>query len=245
MSNLRSRVVSVLVVVSVHIADVGARRGIGLFRRGRRAFDAPGLRYAEAAARIPLGGKGPPLASPGRIALISSWDDDAALDRFAAEHPLAQRLAGGWHVRLEPTRVYGDWPEMPELPAEEERMEPDEPAAVLTLGRPRVRRLIPFVRTSRPAEALAVEHPAFVAGTALLRPPIAFVATFTLWRTVSEMRDYALGRPHPQHLDAIKADRAEPFHHHEAFARFRPYRAHGSWDGREPLAEAAGAARVA
>lgn len=218
-------------IVSVHIADVGLRRGLGLFRRGRRAFDAPGLRYAEAAARIPLGGTGPPLANPGKVALIASWDDDAALDRFLAGHPLAQRLADGWHVRLEPTRVYGAWPEMPELPAEEEHMAPDEPAAVLTLGRPRVRRLIPFVRTSRPAEALAVKHPAFVGGTALVRPPISFVATFTLWRSTAEMRDYALGRPDPAHLDAIKADRAEPFHHQEAFARFRPYAAEGEWDG--------------
>ena len=218
-------------IVSVHIADVGVRRGLGLFRRGRRAFEAPGLRYAEAAARVPLGGTGPPAANPGKVAVIASWDDDAALDRFLAEHPLAKRLEGGWHVRLEPTRVYGAWPEMPELPAEEERMDPDEPAAVLTLGRPRIRRLLPFVRTSRPAEELAVGHPAFVTGTALVRPPISFVATFTLWNSTSAMRDYALGRPDPAHLNAIKADRKEPFHHHEAFARFRPYRAEGEWNG--------------
>jgi hypothetical protein len=224
-------------IVSVHIADVGVRRGLGLFRRGRRAFDAPGLRYAEAAARIPLGGTGPPVANPGKVALIASWDDDAALERFLAEHPLAGHLADGWHVRLEPTRVYGAWPEMPELPAEEERMDPDEPAAVLTLGRPRVRRLIPFVRTSRPAEALAVGHPAFVTGTALVRPPISFVATFTLWSSTSAMRDYALGRPDPAHLNAIKADRTEPFHHQEAFARFRPYAAQGTWGGLTALGD--------
>jgi hypothetical protein len=218
-------------VVSVHIADIGARRGLGLFRRGKRAFDAPGLRYAEAAARVPLGGSGPPLARPGKVAVIASWDDDSHIDGFLAEHPLAGHLAGGWHVRLEPTRVYGHWPEMPELPAEEEKMDPDEPAAVLTLGRPRIRRLLPFVRTSRPAEVLAVGHPAYVTGTALVRPPISFVATFTLWSGTSAMRDYALGRPDPAHLNAIKADRKEPFHHHEAFARFRPYRAAGEWNG--------------
>ena len=229
-------------VVSVHIADVGARRGVGLLRRGRRAFEAPGLRYAEAAARIPLGGKGPPVPRPGKVAVIAAWDDDAAIDRFLGEHPLAEPLTSGWHVRLEPKRIVGAWPEMPELPTEDEKMDPEEPAMVLTLGRPKVPRLPQFIRTSRPAEALAVDHPAFVAGTALLRPPISFVATCTLWRSVREMRDYSLGRPHPQHLNAIKADRAESFHHHEAFVRFRPYAAHGRWDGREPLAEARSAA---
>jgi hypothetical protein len=235
---------SIEMVVSVHIADPGARTGLKLFRRGRRAFDAPGLRYAEAAARVPLGGKGPPLARPGKLAVIASWDDDAAIDRFLSEHPLAERLADGWHVRMEPRRIVGAWPEMDGLPAEEERMDPDEAAIVLTLGRPRVSQLPRFVRTSRPAEALAVENPAFVAGTALIRPPISFVATFTIWSSVNKMRDYALGRPDPRHLDAIKADRTKTFHHQEAFVRFRPYAAHGTWDGREPLSEArsAGAA---
>jgi hypothetical protein len=225
-------------IASVHIADVGARQGLRLFRGGRRAFDAPGLRYAEAAARVPLGGKGPPVPIPRKLAIIASWDDDAALERFLGEHPLAERLAGGWHVRLEPKRIVGAWPDMPGLPAEEEPMDADEPAVVLTLGRPRVPRLGRFIRTSRPAEKLAVAHPAFVAGTALLRPPIAFVSTFSVWRTVSEMRDYALGRPDPAHVDAIRADRKKTFHHQEAFVRFRPYASYGTWDGRDPLAAA-------
>jgi hypothetical protein len=221
------------VVVSVHIARTGPRRAVGLLRSGQR-LQAPGLRYAEAAGMVPLA-TAPPFPPRG-AALIAAWDDDAALDAFLAEHPVAKRLADGWHVRLEPRRVVGAWPEMPGLPGDELRMEPDEPAAVLTLGRPRLLRFPPFVRTSRPAEKLAVRHPAFVAGTALARLP-RFVATFTLWRTVEEMRDYSLGRPDPAHVNAIKADRRKTFHHQEAFVRFRPYAARGSWDGRDPLAE--------
>jgi hypothetical protein len=114
-------------------------------------------------------------------------------------------------------------------------MDSEEPATVLTLGRPRLLRFPPFVRTSRAAERLAVDHPAMVKGTAAARLP-RFVATFSIWRTVSEMRDYALGRPDPSHLDAIKADRANTFHHQEAFVRFRPYASSGSWGGGDPLA---------
>jgi len=114
-------------------------------------------------------------------------------------------------------------------------MQPDEPAAVLTLGRPRLLRFPRFVRTSRPAEKLAAEHPALVAGTAMARMP-RFVATFSLWRTVAEMRDYSLGRPDQRHVNAIKADRRKTFHHQEAFVRFRPYASRGTWKGRDPLA---------
>jgi hypothetical protein len=217
------------VIVWVHIAERGARRSLGLLARGRRPLDAPGLRYSEAAGLTPLAARVPKLP-PRETILISSWDDDAALDNF-----LAGRTVDGYHVRMHPTRIVGAWPDMPGLPAEEVPMDQDEPAAVLTLGRPRLLRLPAFVRTSRAAERLAVGHPGMVKGTAAARLP-RFVATFSIWRTVSEMRDYALGRPDPAHLNAIKADRANTFHHQEAFVRFRPYASSGSWNGRDPLA---------
>ncbi len=217
-------------IVSVHIAEGGVRRSLALLRKGARPLDAPGLRYAEAAGLVPLAGKAPPLPPRGTL-LISSWEDDDALDRFLIEKPI-----DGYHVRMRPTRIVGAWPDMPGLPAEEEPMEPDEPATVLTLGRPRLLHLGRFVRTSRGAERLAVEHPGMAKGTAAARLP-RFVATFSIWRTVSEMRDYALGRPDPGHFDAIKADRKKTFHHQEAFVRFRPYASSGSWGGRDPVAE--------
>lgn len=224
-------------IVSVHLADLGVRRSLALARPGAPAVKAPGLRYAELAGLAPLASTTPPFPPRG-VALIASWDDDAALDAFLASHPLAAKLSGGWHVRLEPTRIVGAWPEMPELPTEEIPMEPDEPAVVLTLGRPRLPRFIRFMRTSRPAEKLAVGHPAFVAGTALARLP-RFVSTFSIWRTVSEMRDYALGRPDKRHFNAIREDRRKTFHHQEAFVRFRPYASDGQWRGRDLLAEVA------
>ena len=216
-------------IVSVHIAEQGVRRSLGLLRKGGRPLEAPGLRYSEAAGLVPLAAKAPPLPPRGTI-LISSWEDDDALDRFLAANPI-----DAYHVRMRPTRIVGAWPDMPGLPAEEVPMEADEPAAVLTLGRPRLLRFPPFARTSRPAEKLAREHPGLVKGTAAARLP-RFVTTFSIWRTVSEMRDYALGRPDSRHLDAIKADRAKTFHHQEAFVRFRPYASSGSWGGGDPLA---------
>jgi len=64
------------------------------------------------------------------------------------------------------------------------------------------------------------------------------VATFSLWRSVGEMRAYADGRSGLGHLAAVRAHGARPFHSESAFIRFRPYGARGSWDGRDPLAGA-------
>jgi hypothetical protein len=223
------------VIVSVHIADVGARAAVGILRTRLERATTPGLRYAELVSTAALGAGVLSRLNPRRVGLIASWDGDDAFERFATGHPLAARLEHGWHARLAPTRVFGAWPEMPGLPAEEQPMDPEEPAAVLTLGRVRLARIVPFVRASAPAERLAIEHPALLAATGFTRPP-GLVSTFSLWRTTAEMRAYATGRPDRRHADAVKADRAKPFHHQSAFIRFRPYSSHGTWEGRQPLA---------
>jgi hypothetical protein len=119
---------------------------------------------------------------------------------------------------------------------DEQSMDEDEPAAVLTIGRLRLTQTVRFLRASAAAERLAVDDPALLASTGLARPP-GLVATFSLWRSVAAMRAYASGGNDPAHLAAVRAHAARPFHHEAAFLRFRPYRAEGTWDGREPLGE--------
>jgi hypothetical protein len=227
-------------IVSVHLADVGKRAALGLVRDPAKA---PGLRYAELAIAAPLGGGLLPTPQLGRVGLIAGWDDDRALDGFLTSHPLAERLAGGWHVRLEPLRASGSWSGLPELSRHERPVDEDEQVAVLTLGRLRLRRVSPFLRASAAAEAQAVADPALLASTGLARPP-RLVATFSLWRTAAAMRAYAYGRTAKAHLAAIQAHRARAFHHESVFARFRPYAAHGTWDGRDPLASVDATASV-
>jgi len=220
-------------IVSVHIADPGPRSAIALLRKPPDPSAVPGLHYAATTIRVPIGaGRRPP--NPGRVGMIAAWDDDQALDEFSRAHPVAERLADGWHARLEPLRVFGVWPSMPELPAGVQPHDEDEPVAVLTLGWLRLNRLRPFLRSSTPAESEAISDPALLATTGLARPP-HLVSTFSLWRSMAEMRNYAV-RPNGAHNAAVRADREQPFHHESAFIRFRPYASQGAWEGRDPLA---------
>lgn len=221
-------------IVSVHLVEAGWRRAPNMLRFQPDPADVPGMTYAEAALSTPLRAGSVPRPGPGRFGLIAAWEDDSALNGFLAGHPLAQRLAGGWHARLEPVRLYGSWAGMPELPKREVPVEESEPVAVLTLGRPRIRRAVPFLKTSAPAERAASANPAVLASTALARPP-RFVSTFSIWRSAGEMREYAAG-PDGAHHAAVEIDRADPFHHESAFVRFRPLSSQGKWDGRDPLA---------
>ena len=223
-------------ILSFHIADVGVRVAPRILRAAPNPTEIPGLRYAETAITAALGRR-LPSPRPGRVAMIAAWDDDAAVDAFLADHPLAAPLAGGWQVRLEPLRIYGAWSGLPDLPDQELPVDPDEPVAVLTLGRLRLSRAVPFFRASARAERQAVTDPALLAATGLARPP-RLVSTFSLWRTAREMRAYAVGDADAGHPRALRANRAEPFHHEQAFVRLRPYASHGSWDGRDPLAGA-------
>ena len=165
---------------------------------------------------------------------MAFWDEESALDGFLAQHPAAETLAGGWHTRLSPVHAFGGWPELPDLVGGEPPMDPEEPAAVVTLGRLRLTQTIRFLRANAPAAGLAVASPHLLASTALARPP--FVSTFSLWKTTAAMRDYASGRAGPGHREAIAAQKRRDFHHESVFARFRPFASHGTWDGRDPLA---------
>jgi hypothetical protein len=223
-------------IVSLHIADVGWRRAARLLLRRPDKAPFPGLTYAEPAIAAPLAAGLLPRPRPGRVGLIAAWRNDEALERFLHEDPLARQLADGWHVRLEPLRVFGSWARMPDLPSRELPIDDDEPVAVLTLGRLRLNRARPFLQSAAAAEAAAVADDAMVASTALARPP-HLVSTFSIWRSAAAMRRYAFGKS-GAHQAAVKADRRHPFHHESAFIRFRPYASRGSWDGRDPVAAA-------
>ena len=220
-------------IASVHIADVGAGATV---RRLWRTPKWPGLRHANLAITAPLGGPIRPSPQLGRLALVASWDDDDALDRFLGGHPMASALAGGWHVRLEPLRAWGSWPGLPDDLPRRRDVDHDGPAAVLTLGRLRLTQAPRFLRTSNRAENSVRAAPGLVWATGMARPP--FVSTCSLWESTEALSAYAYDTADPAHPDAIAADRAKPFHHEEAFIRFRPYASQGSLAGRNPLAEA-------
>jgi hypothetical protein len=147
-------------------------------------------------------------------------------------------LSGGWHTRLQPTRIFGAFPPLAGLVDDEPQpMHETEPAAALTIGWLRLSQAPRFLKAAGAAERLAVKDPAMVRGTGLARPP-GLVATFSLWRTTREMRAYAGGRSGAEHRDAVRAHAERPFHRASAFIRFRPYGAEGEWHGENPLAEA-------
>ena len=107
--------------------------------------------------------------------------------------------------------------------------------AALTLGRLRLSQGLRFLNASAKAEAAVLEAPGLVWATGFGFPPV--VSTLSLWSSTRDVSTYAYGRSEPAHPDAIAASDVKPFHHQQAFIRFRPYGSRGSLAGKNPLAE--------
>ncbi|HEX5308889.1 MAG TPA: hypothetical protein VFW38_07390 [Solirubrobacteraceae bacterium] len=220
-------------IASVHICAPGAASALRAFRGAPDPKAIDGLAYAETLVTAPVGASLLPKLSLSEVGLLASWQDDEHLDRFLGDRALAGPFAEGWHVRMRPVRVVGAWKAIPGLPATPIDVEPDEPVAVLTLGRLRKLRLIPFLRAGARAEAALSGHPGLLAATGFAHPP-HIVSTFSLWRSSAEMLKYAQ-ETSGAHLAAIRRNRERPFHHESAFIRMRPYRSAGTWGTTDPL----------
>jgi hypothetical protein len=57
----------------------------------------------------------------------------------------------------------------------------------------------------------------------------------SLWESSDAAMDYAYSGQQAGHPEAVAANRVKPFHHQQAFIRFRPYASNGKLDGKNPL----------
>ncbi len=219
-------------ITSVHIADVGPAAAVTL--RAPKSGTVPGLLRAEAGLAAPLTPKVLPSPQVGRALMVAFWDDDAALDRFLAGHAVAKKFAGGFHVRLEPLRVHGNWKGLLDGVPTGRAVPLDGPAAVITIGRLRLTQAVRFLQTSAKAESDLLQSDALIFASGFAKPPL--VGTFSLWESTTAMSAAAYGHNRPGHAEAIAEGDRKEFHHESAFIRFRPYAAVGHLDGTNPLA---------
>ncbi|MER7845187.1 spheroidene monooxygenase [Kitasatospora sp. NPDC096077] len=219
-------------LMSVHIAEVGAREALTALRSRPDPAAVDGLRWSQTWLMQPLRTGLVPGVKVTGVALLAAWEDDDSLDRFLS-HPRVRIYRRGWNARFEPVRTIGSWPGLEDLPRQEQPVT-DGPVAVLTMARVRANRAGPFLAAAAAAEREARTHPAFLAGTSLIRPP-NLVSTLSVWRSTREMRDYTVSSYPGGHAQAMAAHADRAFHHETSFVRLRPYRSEGQWEGRDPL----------
>lgn len=218
---------------------------VGMLGQGRLAATVPGLRFARRLGT----GRGRAMSGRGdlrRWALFAVWDREADLDAFSADHPLARRWQTGsvesWSVRLAPLAAHGNWAGIDVLGGCHRPLdlgsakEGPEPVAVLTRARIPTRHWRSFRRAVPPVAAQLAAAPGLVEVAGVGERPVGLLATFSVWRSGAHADAFAHGPG--AHAEVVGSTRRGGWFAEELFARFRPYGSTGTWDGRDPLADA-------
>jgi heme-degrading monooxygenase HmoA len=203
-----------------------------------RLAQIPGLRFGKLLGSGVDFGLRPNFRRYGFMAV---WDDaDAAAHFFAHDahwQQYQQRSQELWRADLLPLMGHGLWDGQNAFNYAPKTDAPAEaPVAVLTRASIRLTRSWSFWRAVPPVSRSVQEAPGLLAAIGLGELPIVRQATFSVWRTAAEMRQYAYGQQHEgRHKDVIRRTRQEGWYSEEMFARFRVLRTEGTWDGQNPL----------
>ncbi len=175
-----------------------------------------------------------------RWALFAVWDDDDALDQFLVRSSVAdhwrRHAVETWTVRLEPLASHGSWGQVKPVGDRHGPTIDVAPLAVLTRATVRARHWPRFYRAAAATERLLVGAPGLLASIGVGERPVGRQATFSLWATADAISAFAYRTA--EHHEIVRRTREERWYAEELFARFRPYRSAGTWDGIDPLGEA-------
>ena len=112
----------------------------------------------------------------------------------------------------------------------------DGPVVIVTRARVRLRSWRAFAKTAQAVNRSIRSADGLLSVVGIGEAPVGRLGTFSLWTSPEAAGRFA--SLDAAHLDAIERARTEGWFAEELFARFEPYGSSGTWDGRDPFADA-------
>lgn len=169
-------------------------------------------------------------------AFLAAWEDEKSANEFLKSSALfkdfKERSFEIWTVYMKNIRVRGTWSGVtPFTP--EEKTPPGQLVSVITRATILNKYLWRFWRKVPSASAPLKDRDGLIITFGIGEWPLTQMATFSIWENEEYLKAYAY--QNPAHMEAIKLTRELGWYKEEMFARFRPYKSDGTWNGQNPL----------
>jgi heme-degrading monooxygenase HmoA len=170
--------------------------------------------------------------------LLQVWESEGAAQMFfdtsATIKSYRERTTELWIVYLKNSSAHGQWDGGNPFQVEE-FLPKTETIFVLTRATIKWHKLISFWRYVPTSHRPLKDNGGLIYTKGVGEFPVIQMATLSIWRDEESLNNFAYHSK--EHREAINRTRMLNWYKEELFARFKPYKSVGSWEGRNPLAE--------
>ncbi|TVP43686.1 MAG: spheroidene monooxygenase [Mongoliibacter sp.] len=170
----------------------------------------------------------------GTYVLLCVWESEADSSKFFKEHPFfktyQKRSVENFTVYLHFAESHGVWDGTQPF-TKNCKLSLDKPVLILTRASIRLNKLWSFWNKVGKVSKSLNHYDDVVLSIGVGEWPLIQQATLSIWRTQSEMLDYAY--KNPKHKEVVLLSRKLNWYKEEMFARFVPYKFEGTWEGND------------
>lgn len=232
MTNLQITTVTIFKFKSLNAAWMFAQMGI----YPRKLKKTKGLQFFKL---MGSGGKNgfSRLINFKVYALLCVWDSEELSNQFFTGsilyRNLEKRSEEAWTIFMQNRKSHGQW--SGQTPFRDFQDYPGGVIGVITRAKIKLGFLRKFWSNVPAVSENLNEQEGLIFSIGIGEYPWFMQATFSLWKDVESMQDYAYNSP--LHNDVIKKTRALGWYSEELFANFIPFDSRGSWEGNNPLTQ--------
>jgi heme-degrading monooxygenase HmoA len=168
--------------------------------------------------------------------LLQVWEDETAIQDFFGNSKIIQnyrnRTSEIWTIYLKNVSAHGQWSGGNPFQVGE-TLPATEMVCVLTRATIKWSKIISFWRYVPISHQPLKNNIGLIFTKGVGEMPVVQMATLSIWTDIKSLNEFAYGSK--EHRKAIHKTRELNWYKEELFARFKPYKSVGTWEGKNPL----------